>query len=170
MAANFQFYQTCAGVDYAQGTGQGSNDWDFKNKDAPGKSAGAADAIRAGDFSYHVYVRGYFGQPASGPQWSSIQNVKYYASQVNLSGYGDGSYILAKDISVYSPATGQSMSGVWSPIKTVAASGVDLSTSGLVAGTPGWTKWAGLQLKTGATNASPGAQPYQYFTIVWDEV
>jgi hypothetical protein len=170
MSASIQMYQWCSGQQYAQGIGLGSNDWDFKNKDAPGPSAGAADAIRAGDFSYHVYLRAYFNQPASGVNWSSISNIKYYGSSIDLSGYGDGAYILAKDLTTYTPATGQSMSGIWDVLPTTASSGVDISTSGLVTGTPGWTEWVGLQLKTNSTNALPGQRSYQYFTLIWDEI
>lgn len=173
MPADFQFYQTygaAPGTDVAQGTGSASNDWDFKSNGTPGKAVGISDAIRAGDFSYHIYVRARFDQPASGVNWSSIDNIKYYGSQVNLSGYGTGAYIIGSGITTYAQPTATSKSGVWDPLPTTSASGIDIGTASLAGGTPGWTDWVGLQLKTGATGASAGFQPYSYFTLVWDEV
>jgi hypothetical protein len=172
MAADYQFYQTTGatpGVDTPQGIGNGSNDWDFKSNGDPGKAT-AADTIRAGDYSYHIYVRGRFTQPASGVQFSSITNVKYYGSNINLSGYGNGSAIYASGTTVYAEPSNTGMSGVWDPIPQVSASGVDISTSDLAAGTPGWTDWVAIQLKTGAINAGTGFQSFQQFTIIYDEV
>lgn len=173
MSAQFQFYQTYGvfpGTDVAQGTGDGANDWDFKSSGTPGRSAGATEAIRAGDFSFHVYIRGKFSQPESGPQFTSISNIRYYGSEINLTGYGTGAYILASGLSDYTEPTAQSMSGVWPVLPVVQASGIDIGTSDLVAGNPGWTKWVGLQLKTGASSASAGYLGYQYFTLTWDEI
>lgn len=172
MAADFQFFQTTGaapGVDSPQGTGNGSNDWDFKANGTPGKAA-VADTIRAGDYSFHVYVRGRFTQPTSGTQFSSITNIKYYGSTINLSGYGDGAAIYASGTDTYSEPSAVSRSGTWDPIPEVSASGVDIGTAALEAGTPGWTDWVGLQLKTGAQNASAGFRAFQQFTLVYDEV
>lgn len=172
--ADFQFYQTygaAPGIDVPQGTGNATNDWDFKADGSPGVYSGAAaERIRAGDFSYHVYVRGRFSQPASGPAFSSITNVKYYCSLMNLSGYGAGAYILASGTSVYAQPSAVSKSGVWPAIPTAEASGIEIGTSALEAGTPGYTKWVGIQLKTSANSASAGLNPYQYFTVVYDEI
>lgn len=178
MAADLQFYQTngVAGSqkDSPQGVGNGSNDWDYKAKDSAGKVSsdpvGNGEAIRAGDFSYHVYTKLKFSQPATGTQWSSISNVKWYISQLNLSGYGNGAYILASGTATYATPSNTSKSGVWDPAPTSSASGIDISTTSLANGTPGFTKFVASQLKTGATGASPGKQPLQYFTVVYDEV
>lgn len=172
MAADFQFFQTTGpapGVDNPQGSGNGSNDWDFKANGNPGTAA-IADTIRAGDYSYHVYVRGQFSQPASGTQFSSISNVKYYGSNINLSGYGNGAAIYASGTDTYAQPSDTAMSGTWDPLPEYAASGVDISTTALAAGTPGSTDWVALQLKTGAVNASPGFRALQQFTLVYDEV
>lgn len=180
MAATFQFYQThgaAPGTDQPQGVGQGSNDWDFKSNGNPGtvdSVTPANDAITAGDFSYHVYAKVKFDQPATGTPFTSITNVKYYASVLNVSGYGpsgsDGAYILASGTDTYAEPTATSQSGVWDVIPTLAASGVDISTAALAAGTAGFTNWVGLQLKTAASGAAAGFGGLTSFTVVWDEV
>lgn len=172
MAADFQFFQTTGpapGVDTPQGTGNGSNDWDFKSNGQAG-IATASDTIRAGDYSYHVYVRGKFTQPTSGAQFSSITNVKYYGSNINLSGYGNGAAIYASGTETYAQPSNVAKSGTWDPIPEYAASGIDIGTTDLEAGTAGWTDWVGLQLKTGANNATAGYRAFQTFTVVYDEV
>jgi hypothetical protein len=171
MAAIFRFYQTCGeapGKDYAQGFGDGSNDWDFKSVDEPGQAVEGQE-IRAGDCSMHVYVRGYFAQPTAGPQWTSVRNVKFWCSQLNLSGCGDGATVSASAMDTYAQPTTDDMSGTWGAVPTVAASGLDVTPgTGLTA--PGYTKWVALQLKTGAANVSSGPAGMQYFTVSYDEI
>lgn len=174
MPASLQFYQTygaAPGTDVAQGTGAATNDWDFKADSSAGAYSGAAsERIRAGDYSYHVYVRARFTQPVSGVQFSSITNIKYYCSQLNLSGYGTGAAIYASGTDTYATPTNVAKSGVWDLIPTSSASGIDLSTATLASGNSGWTDWVALQLKTGAAGASAGLGNYQYFTLVYDEI
>ncbi|TFH51804.1 MAG: hypothetical protein E4H01_00060 [Lysobacterales bacterium] len=177
MSARFQFYQsygTSPGTDVPQGTGASSNDWDFKSVDTPGPIAAGdvgSQGIRAGDFSMHVYVRAKLDQPTDGSStFSSIDNVKFYASDLNLSGCGDLAYVLASGTPSYTQPALTSKSGVWSPVPTVAGSGIDIGTAGLVAGTAGFTNWVGLQLKTSISGASAGYSGYSSFTVVYDEV
>lgn len=172
MAAEFQFYQTYGpggGVDVPQGTGGGSNDWDFKDVDSPGPGS-AATAITAGDFSYQVYVRGKFAHPAGGPNFSAITNIRYYASNLDLTGYGTGAYVLGSGLTAYPGGSNASMSGTWDPIPTVGVSGIDVSTANLGAGTEGYTNWVGLQLKTTTTSPVPGAGGLITWTLQYDEV
>ena len=175
MAARFQFYQsngTSPGTDSAQVTGAGSNDWDFKRVDLPGPISGVAtEGIYAGDFSMQVYLRGRFDQPTDGSSaFSSISNVKFYASSLDLSGCGTGAYILASGTPTYTQPAATSKSGTWSPIPTVAASGILIGTAALTAGTAGLTDWVGLQLKTNVSGASAGYSAYSSFTVVYDEI
>ena len=171
MAAIFRFYQTCGeapGQDYAQGFGDGSNDWDFKSVDVPGQAVEGQE-IRAGDCSMQVYVRGYFAQPTAGTQWSRISNVKFWCSQLNLSGYGDGAVIGATSTPTYVQPAVDDMTGSWGAVPTALANALDLTPgSGLVA--PGYTKWAALQLKTGTANVVAGSAASQYFTVSYDEI
>ena len=176
MSASFQFYQTIGtspGTDTPQGIGASSNDWDFKRVDVAGPTTDAASqGIYAGDFSMQVYIRGNFQQPTDGsPAWSSISGVLFYASDLNLSGCGTGAYVLASGITTYNftPAS-TSKSGTWSPVPTIAASGINIGTAGLLAGTAGWTNWVGLQLKTVASGATTGYSTYSSYTIVYDEI
>ena len=169
MSASFQFYQTngaAPGADTAQGTGTGSNDWDFKSADAAGP-ASAGEEIIAGDFSYHIYVKAKFGG-----SFTSITNVLYYASDVNLSGAGVGAYVLASGIEVgsYSTPSNSSMSGTWDTVPIVSTSGVDASTAALAGGATGFTDYVGLQLKTTTSGALAGLSSYTSFTLVYDEV
>jgi hypothetical protein len=177
MAARFQFYQsygTSPGTDVPQGTGGSSNDWDFKRVDQPGPIAGgdvAAQGIYAGDFSMDVYVRAKFDQPVDGSAaFSSISNVKLYASDLNLSGCGSGAYVLASGTSVYAQPTVVSKSGTWSPVPTLAVSGISIGTAGLAAGSAGFSNWVGLQLKTNVSGASAGYSAYSSYTVVYDEI
>lgn len=174
MSADFQFYQTYGttpGTDQPQGLGQSTNDWSFKANNTPGPYSGDADEqIRAGDYSYHVYIKGEFTQPASGVGFSSIYNVKYYGSLINLSGYGDGAEIYASGTDTYATPSNTAKSGVWDPLPRYSASGIDIGTPALSGGNPGFTKWVALQLKTGANNATSGLGNDQYFTLVYDEV
>lgn len=174
MPASLQFYQTYGtspGTDALQGTGGATNDWDFKGDTSPGVYSGsAAERIRAGDYSYDVYVRVRFNQPSSGTQFTSITNVKYYCSLLNLSGYGTGAAIYASGTSTYSTPNDTAKSGTWDPVPTSAASGIDISTATLASGNSGWTDWVALQLKTGAAGASAGFGNFQYFTLVYDEI
>ena len=175
MSARFQFYQSYGispGTDVAQGIGASSNDWDFKRVDQPGPiSDVAAAGIYAGDFSMHIYLRARFDQPTDGSsQFSSISNVKFYASDLNLSGCGTGAYILASGTSTYIQPAVTSKSGVWSPIPTLAVSGISIGTVGLAAGAAGWTDWIGLQLKTNVSGATAGYSAYSSFTVVYDEI
>ena len=175
MAARFQFYQsygTSPGTDVAQGTGASSNDWDFKRVDLPGPISGVgSQGIYAGDFSMQVYLRARFDQPTDGSlQFSAISNVKFYASDLNLSGCGTGAYILASGTPSYTQPAVTSKSGVWSPVPTLAVSGISIGTAGLAAGTAGWTDWVGLQLKTNVSGASAGYSAYSSFTVVYDEI
>ena len=177
MSARFQFYQsygTSPGTDVPQGTGASSNDWDFKRVDLPGPIAApdvAAQGIYAGDFSMQVYVRAKFDQPTDGSAaFSSIDNVKFYASTLNLSGCGNGAYVLASGTPSYTEPASTSKSGVWDPVPTLAVSGIEIGTAGLIAGTAGFTDWVGLQLKTNVSGASAGYSAYSSFTVVYDEV
>jgi hypothetical protein len=169
MAATVVFYQTngaAPGVDTAQGTGNGSNDWDFKNVDTPGPAV-LGEEITAGDFSYHVYVKAYFAG-----SFSSISNVKYYASNLNLTGAGTDAYIVASGVAAanYAQPSNVSRSGVWRGVPVYAASGIDIGTASLAAGTPGFTKYVALQLKTVVSNATPGVIGYTTFTLTYDEI
>jgi len=176
MAASFQFYQTIGatpGTDTPQGIGASSNDWDFKRVDTAGPITDpASQGIYAGDFSMHVYIRGYFQQPTDGsPAWSSISGVKFYASELNLSGCGTGAYVLVSGTASYSFAPAStSKSGTWSPVPELSVSGIDIGTAGLLAGTAGWTQWVGLQLKTVASGATTGYSSYSSYTVVYDEI
>lgn len=175
MSARFQFYQTygaAPGTDVPQGTGGSTNDWDFKRTDEPGPTTDTVNqGIYAGNFSMHVYIRGRFDQPTDGsPAFSSIDNILFYASNLQLSGCGTGAYILASGTSSYTQPSTVSKSGTWDPVPTVAVSGVDISTAGLAAGSAGWTNWVGLQLKTAVSGASAGYSEYTSFTIVYDEI
>jgi hypothetical protein len=173
MAASFQFYQTTGGApgtDTPQGTGQGSNDWDFKSNGNPGPSSGASDAITAGDFSYHVYTKVKFDQPATGTPFSSITNVTFYASDLNVSGYGSDAYILASGTDSYVEPSATSQSGTWPLVGSGTGDGADISTVALAGGTAGFTNWVGLQLKTAASGAVPGYGSYTSFTVAWDEI
>jgi hypothetical protein len=177
MSARFQFYQsygTSPGTDVPQGIGASSNDWDFKSVDSPGPIAPAdvaAYGIHAGDFSMQVYVRAKFDQPTDGSAaFSAIDNVKFYASDLNLSGCGIGAYVLASGTPSYTEPATTSKSGTWSPIPEVAVSGIEIGTASLLAGTPGFTDWVGLQLKTTVSGASAGYSGYTSFTVVYDEV
>jgi len=168
MAASIQFYQTngtAPGSDTAQGTGGGSNDWDFKDIDTVGTS-GSGEEIVAGDFSFHVYIKARFTG-----SFSSVDNVKYYASSLSLTGYGNDAYLIASGIPVanYADPTAASMSGTWDAIPVLAASGIDITTAGLIAGTAGYTDYVGLQLKTTISGAAAGTGGSTSFTMVWDE-
>ena len=176
MSARFQFYQTIGaapGTDYPQGIGASSNDWDFKRVDTAGPITDpASQGIYAGDFSMQIYIRGRFDQPTDGsPNWSSISGVKFYASSLDLTGCGTSGYVLASGIATYNftPAT-TSKSGTWSPVPQTAPSGISIGTAGLLAGTAGWTKWVGLQLKTEISGAVAGYTSYSSYTIVYDEI
>lgn len=175
MSARFQFYQTYGaspGIDVPQGIGANSNDWDFKRTDEPGPiTTPTTQGIYAGNFSMQAYLRGRFDQPTDGsPQFSSVDNVKFYASTVNLSGCGNGAYILASGTGTFAQPATTSKSGVWAPIPTLAVSGLTIGSAGLTVGTAGWTNWVGLQLKTNVSGASAGYSAYSNFTIVWDEI
>ena len=177
MSASFQFHQTIGaspGTDTPQGIGASSNDWDFKRVDVAGPITDpASQGIYAGGFSMQVYIRGNFQQPTDGsPAWSSISGVKFYASDLNLSGCGTGAYVLSSSgIATYNftPAS-TSKSGTWSPVPQVLANGINIGTAGLLAGTAGWTQWVGLQLKTVASGATTGYSSYSSYTIVYDEI
>ena len=169
MAATLQWYQTngpAPGSDTPQSQTDGVNNWDFKSLDTVGPAV-VGEEITAGSFSMHVYAKIRFTG-----SFSSIDNVDFYASNVNTSGYGTGAYILASGIPVtsYSAPSVVSKSGVWDPVPTVAASGQDITTPGLVAGTPGFTDYIALQLKTTTSDALAGYGGYTSFTVVYDEV
>lgn len=169
MAATVQFYQTTGaapGLDTAQGTGSGSNDWDFKSLDAPGPIQ-PGEEITAGDFSTHAYIKARFGGT-----FTSITSVKYYASDLNLSGCGTGAYIIGSGILAanYSQPSSVSKSGTWNPIPTISNSGIDISTAALAAGTPGFTNYVGLQLKTNVSGALPGRSSFTSFTLTYTEI
>ena len=177
MSARFQFFQTYGsspGTDVPQGTGGNSNDWDFKRLDLPGPIEAAnvaTQGIFAGDFSMQVYVRAKFDQPTDGSAaFTSISNVKFYASSLNLSGCGLGAYVLASGTAVYSQPASTSKSGIWNPIPELAVSGITIGTAGLTGGAAGWTDWVGLQLKTNVSGAAAGYSAYSSFTVVYDEI
>lgn len=169
MAATLQWYQTngaAPGNDTPQSQTDGVNNWDFKSVDTVGPAV-AGEEITAGSFSMHVYAKIRFTG-----SFSSIDNVDFYASNVNTSGYGTGAYILASGIPVanYAAPSTVSQSGTWDPVPTLAVSGQDITTPDLVAGTPGFTDYIALQLKTMASGALAGYGGYTSFTVVYDEV
>lgn len=169
MAATLQWYQTngaAPGNDTPQSQTDGVNNWDFKSVDTPGP-AEDGEEITAGSFSMTVYAKLRFTG-----SFSSIDNVKFYASNINTSGYGVDAYILASGIesASYSAPTTVSRSGTWDPIPTLADSGVDIGTADLLAGTAGFSDYVGLQLKTTTSGAQAGYGGYSSFTVVYDEV
>ena len=169
MAATLQWYQSngaAPGNDTPQSQTDGINNWDFKSEDAPGPAV-AGEEITAGSFSMHIYTKVRFTG-----SFSSIDNIKFYASTTNTSGYGTNAYILCSGIEAasYAAPSAVSKSGTWSPVPTVAVSGQDITTPELVAGTAGFSDYAALQLKTMASGALAGIGGYTSFTIVYDEV
>lgn len=169
MAATLQWYQTngaAPGNDTPQSQSDGINNWDFKSVDTVGPAI-AGEEITAGSFSMHVYAKVRFTG-----SFSSIDNVLFYASNLNVSGFGTGAYILASGIEVgsYAAPSTVSQSGTWAPVPTLAVSGQDIGTSDLVAGTAGFTDYAALQLKTVASGATADFGGYTSFTVVYDEV
>lgn len=167
MSSTFRFYQTygTTPTDVAQGTGNGSNDWDFKSAATPG-CAGAAEAIRAGDYSAHVYLKGRFDGT-----FSQVSNVRFWATDLSaLPSYGAGAFVLASGTATYVPPSTASMSGVWQAVPTARAQGLDVGTAGLASGLPGCTNYVALQLKTGVSGVVTGTAPYLYFALGWDEV
>ena len=169
MGATLQWYQTNgagAGIDTPQSQTDGVNNWDFKSVDTVGVAV-AGEEITAGSFSMHIYTKVRFTG-----SFSSIDNVLFYASVLNVSGFGEGAYIIASGIEVgsYSAPTAVSKSGTWALVPTLAASGQNITTPSLVAGTPGFTDYMGLQLKTQASGAIAGLGGYTSFTVVYDEI
>lgn len=172
MAATLQWYQTNgagAGNDTPQSQTDGVNNWDFKSVDTAGPAV-AGEEITAGSFSAHIYAKIRFTG-----SFSSISDVKFYASNVNTSGYGTDAYILCSGVPVgsYSQPDTVSRSGIapiWLPVPTVSTSGEDITTADLVAGTAGFTDYIGLQLKTTTSGASAGYGGYTSFTVVYDEI
>ena len=168
MAATLQWYQTngsIPGTDTPQSQTTGINTFDFKSTDTPGPAI-AGEEITAGFFSQHVYTKirftGSFG---------SITDVKFYASSIDVSGYGEGAYILGSGVisASYSPGS-NSMSGTWLPIGSGLVDGLDLSTTDLYEGTPGFTDYAALQLKTTTSGAVADYGGYTSFTVVYSEI
>ncbi len=169
MAATLQWYQTngqAPGNDTPQSQSDGINNWDFKSIDTVGPAV-AGEEITAGSFSMHIYAKVRFTG-----SFSSIDNVDFYASNLNVSGFGSSAYIIASGIEVanYAAPTAVSQSGTWALVPTLAASGQDITTPGLVAGTAGFTDYIALQLKTQASGALAGFGGYSSFTVVYDEV
>jgi hypothetical protein len=169
MAGTLQWYQTngaAPGNDTPQSQSDGVNNWDFKSVDTVGPAVDGEE-ITAGSFSMHVYAKVRFTG-----SFSSIDNVVFYASTLNVSGFGAGAYILASGIEVgsYAAPTAVSQSGTWAPVPTLAVSGQDIGTPALVAGTAGFTDYVALQLKTQASGAIAGFGGYSSFTVVYDEV
>ena len=169
MAATLQWYQTngaSPGNDTPQSQSDGINNWDFKSVDTSGPAV-AGEEITAGSFSMHIYSKIRFTG-----SFSSIDNVLFYASSVNLSGYGSGAYLLCSGIEAgsYAAPSAVSKSGTWGAVPTLAVSGQDISTPALVAGTAGYTDYTALQLKTTTSGASAGYGGYTSFTVVYDEV
>ena len=169
MAATLQWYQTngaSPGVDTPQGTTNGLNNWDFKSVDTAGPAI-AGEEITAGNFSFTIWTKARFTG-----SFSSITNVKFYASTLNVSGYGTNAYILASGYPVagYITPAAASMSGTWHTISGTALNGQEISTATLAAGTAGFTDYASLQLKTMASGADVGYGGYTSFTMVYDEV
>jgi hypothetical protein len=169
MAATLQWYQTngaAPGNDTPQSQTDGVNNWDFKSLDTVGPAV-AGEEITAGSFSMHVYAKVRFTG-----SFSSIDNVLFYASNLNVSGFGIGAYILASGIEVgnYTEPSVVSKSGTWSPVPIVAGNGQDIGTPVLVAGTAGFTDYVALQLKTTTSGAEADFGGYTSFTVVYDEV
>lgn len=169
MSATLQWYQTngaAPGNDTPQSQTDGVNNWDFKSLDTVGPAVDGEE-ITAGSFSMDIFAKVRFTG-----SFSSIDNVLFYASNINVSGFGTGAYILASGIEVadYAAPTTVSKSGTWDPVPTVAVSGQSIGTPGLVAGTAGFTDYAALQLKTQASGALAGFGGYSSFTVVYDEV
>jgi hypothetical protein len=179
MPANFQFFQTYGtspGTDYALGTGLGTYDWDFKSVDTPGlidPANATTQCIVAGDFSMVTYLRGKFSQPTSGPPFSSITNVRFYASTLTLTGLGTDAYILASGGPTYNTPTKNSISGLsgWISVPTTSGSGLDIGTTILSGSAGGWTNWVGLQLRTFYTGSVAGYGSNEFaFTVTYDEI
>jgi hypothetical protein len=175
MGAVVQFYQTYGpspGTDVPQGMGSGSNDWDFKRTDEPGPITNPSDqGIFAGNPSMDVYIKAKFNQPSDGsPYWTSIDNVVFYASVLDLTGCGAGAYILASGTNIYNQPSDISKLGSWDIVPTSAVSGINIGTPNLAAGIAGWTNWVGLQLKTTVSDAIAGYSSYNSFTICYDEI
>ena len=169
MAATLQWYQTNGappGTDTPQSQTNGINNWDFKSVDTPGPAV-AGEEITAGSFSMDIYSKIRFTG-----SFSSITNINFYASNVNLSGYGNGAYILVsgKNVGDYAAPTIASKSGTWDPTPTLAVSGQNLDTPGLEAGTAGFSDYVVLQLKTVASGALASYGGYTSFTVSYDEV
>ena len=169
MAATLQWYQTngaSPGIDTPQSQTDGVNNWDFKSVDTPGPAV-AGEEITAGSFSMHIYTKIRFTG-----SFSSIDAVKFYASNTNLSGYGNGAYILCSGVIAanYAAPTIVSKSGTWHGISGVAVDGQDITTPDLIAGSTGFTDYAVLQLKTVASGALASYGGYTSFTVVYDEV
>lgn len=169
MAATLQWYQTngqAPGNDTPQSQTDGVNNWDFKSVDTVGPAV-AGEEITAGSFSMHIYAKVRFTG-----SFSSIDNVDFYASTLNVSGFGTGAYILASGVEVadYTAPSTVSQSGTWALVPTLAANGQPIGTPGLVAGTAGFTDYATLQLKTQASGAIAGFGGFTSFTVVYDEV
>lgn len=169
MAATTQWYQTngtAPGVDTPQASVGSQNNWDFKSTDTAGKAV-AGEEITAGDFSVHVYPMIRFGGA-----FSSITEVKLYASDVNLSGMGTGAYLIGMRISGadYVDPSAAPMSGTWAAVPTSSATGIDLSTANLEAGIAGFSDYAALQLKTTTSGASAGYGGYTSWTVVYNEI
>ena len=169
MAATLQWYQTngaAPGNDTPQSQTDGINNWDFKSLDTVGPAV-AGEEITAGSFSMHVYAKIRFTG-----SFSSIDNVDFYASTLNVSGYGEGAYILCSGIPVgdYASPSIVSKSGTWNEVPVLAASGQDLTTTDLVAGTAGFSDYVALQMKTTTSGAIASFGGYTSFTVVYDEV
>lgn len=172
MAATLQWYQTngaAPGTDTPQSQSDGINNWDFKSTDTPGPAV-VGEEITAGSFSAPVWTKVRFTG-----SFTSIDNVSFYASNINVSGYGEGAYITCSGYeagSYIQPTTNPptSFSGTWALVPTVAASGQDITTANLVAGIASFTDYASLQLKTTTSGALPGYGGYTSFTVVYDEV
>jgi len=169
MAATLQWYQTngaAPGSDTPQSQTDGVNNWDFKSLDTPGPAV-AGEEITAGSFSMDVYAKIRFTG-----SFSSIDAVKFYASTLNVSGYGTGAYIICSGVIAgsYAAPTVVSKSGTWDPVPSSSALGQDITTPALVAGTVGFTDYAALQLKTMASGATASYGGYTSFTVVYDEV
>ena len=95
MAATLQWYQTngaAPGNDTPQSQTDGTNNWDFKSLDTVGPAI-AGEEITAGSFSMHIYAKVRFTG-----SFSSIDNVAFYASVLNTSGFGTEAYIIASGI------------------------------------------------------------------------
>jgi hypothetical protein len=169
MAATLQWYQTngaAPGTDTPQSQDDGINNWDFKSVDTPGPAV-AGEEITAGSFSMHVYAKIRFTG-----SFSSIDAVKFYASTLNVSGYGTDAYIICSGVIAgdYAAPTAISKSGTWDAVPTLSVSGQDITTPALVAGTAGFTDYAALQLKTTASGAIASYGGYTSFTVVYDEI